>query len=170
MSPTCRPAPAATLAGVISEILAPARSDSVLIPRLAHVIGPRSLVVVAAEFLALVSIVYCTDLAGSGDAGGVVTGARIDADEAGATYPGGAASNSATSLTEPLDVLTFRAQGLYPFFVIFTACCPSARARDDGVFPTKLPSISMSAFGGEEEISSSVDASLRGAGEPCPEG
>src|ERR1700730_17697405 len=159
--PTCSTGPA----GLILEILTPSRRVPAFSSDHAPMDPSWELSPGIVELGSGPGIVSCvisvgTDIADTvafTSKGFVRSGSPVRGAVAGAgTYPAGIVSNSATSLAAPVDVFTFLSHGLYPLLVILTLCSPPASPKDDGVFPLKLPSISMSAFGGIEEISSSV--------------
>jgi hypothetical protein len=56
-------------------------------------------------------------------------------------------------LTWPLETLIFLSQTAKPFFLTAISWSPGATVIDDGVLPTNFPSISISAPGGVETIS-----------------
>ena len=60
-------------------------------------------------------------------------------------------SNSVRTFTEPHVTFSFRSQVLYPVFLTTTECSPGVTSMSDGVLPTKLPSIWMSALAGVDE-------------------
>ena len=76
----------------------------------------------------------------------------LDAGAALLATPSG--SRFAETLTVPVELFILRSYGLKPFLLILIMCCPDSTPTDEGVFPAKLPSSSISASGGVEEISS----------------
>ena len=62
----------------------------------------------------------------------------------------------------PLDTVILRSQGLNPAFFTESWCGPAATPIVEGVLPTKLPSISMSAASGVEDTSNSAAAPWSG--------
>jgi hypothetical protein len=65
----------------------------------------------------------------------------------------GIGSNRAAILIFPVELLRVRSHLLYPLFDTLTVCSPASIPTEDGVLPTKLPSISISAPKGSDEIS-----------------
>jgi hypothetical protein len=61
-----------------------------------------------------------------------------------------------------LDTLILRSQGLNPSFFKESWCGPATTPTVEGVLPTKLPSISMSAQSGVEDTSNSAAAPWSG--------
>jgi hypothetical protein len=62
-------------------------------------------------------------------------------------------SNRAAILIFPVELLRVRSHLLYPLFDTLRVCSPATIPTEDGVLPTKLPSISISAPKGSDEIS-----------------
>src|SRR3984893_12040626 len=156
--PTCSTGPA----GLILEILTPSRRVPAFSSDHAPMDPSSELSPDVVEVGSRPGIVSCvisvgTDIADTvafTSKGFVRSGSPVRGAVAGAgTYPAGIVSNSATSRTVPVDVFTFLSHGLYPLLLIFTVCAPLPSPKDDGVFPIKLPSTSISAFSGVDEMS-----------------
>src|ERR1700730_8293133 len=62
-------------------------------------------------------------------------------------------SNTAAILICPVELLSVRSHLSYPLLDTLRVCSPAPIPTVDGVFPTKLPSISISAPKGSDEIS-----------------
>src|SRR5579859_4492062 len=67
-------------------------------------------------------------------------------------------SNSAFIVATPPDTPSLRSHVLKPFFVIFIEWSPAGRFTEEGVLPTNLPSTSISADPGVEEMETAVNA------------
>src|SRR5450755_485113 len=65
----------------------------------------------------------------------------------------GIGSNRAAIVIFPVELLRVRSHFLYTLFDTLRVCSPATIPTEDGVLPTKLPSISMSAPKGSDEIS-----------------
>jgi hypothetical protein len=61
--------------------------------------------------------------------------------------------NRAAILSFPVELLRVRSHFLYPLFDTLTVCSAATIPTEGGVLPTKLPSISISAPKGSDEIS-----------------
>src|ERR1700720_3780295 len=70
----------------------------------------------------------------------------------------GIGSNRAAILIFPVELLRVRSHLLYPLFDTLRVCSPATIPTEDGVLPTKLPSISISAPRGSDEISAVASA------------
>src|ERR1700686_1235365 len=70
----------------------------------------------------------------------------------------GIGSNRAAILMFPVELLRVRSHFLYPLFDTLRVCSPATIPTEDGVLPTKLPSISISAPKGSDEISAVASA------------
>src|ERR1700730_9446006 len=62
----------------------------------------------------------------------------------------------------PLDTVILRSQGLNPAFLTESWCGPAATPTVEGVLPTKLPSISMSAASGVDVTANCAPAAWSG--------
>ena len=70
-------------------------------------------------------------------------------------------SRSANTLTVPPVNLITRVHGLKPFLLIVMVCGPNGKSNTDGVFPTKAPLMSISAWSGVDITSTSGRGALR---------
>src|ERR1700682_6095183 len=79
----------------------------------------------------------------------------------------GIGSNRAAILIFPVVLLRVRSHLRYPLFDTLRVCSPATIPTEDGVLPTKLPSISISAPTGSDEISAVVSPVERAGSLAC---
>src|SRR5208283_281101 len=96
--------------------------------------------------------------AGGAEAGGAAAGGVGSGPDGAGAGAGTAASSSAVRWILPPVTFSLRVQSANPFFFTVTSRTPGAMVTVDGVLPTNAPSISMSAPGGVESMTSELSA------------